>query len=131
MDLWRISADGETFRLEGLNDALSLVTTGPMSIQHRGSMILNPFSKHVLPGAPYEGSIGSPTQRWLAAYIAELNVQTLVAQDTLATTGGRVLVGPTTQLIDDLADAATTIKVKHNNQLGYFVELRALMGGAP
>jgi hypothetical protein len=112
---WRAYADGDTWRLEGMNDARSVVMTRPFSVGHRGSLVLNPFSKQVLPSASYEGTIGSPLQKWLALYAAELNVETLVAQDTIATTGGRVLVGPTTTLIEDLTSAATTIKVKHNN----------------
>ena len=41
----------------------------------------------------------------------------MVAQDTIATIGGRILIGPTTMLSADLGDGGgdTTITVKHNN----------------
>ena len=47
-------------------------------------------------------------------HCAELWVETLVAQDTIATIGGRILVGPTTVLTADLAAAAISMWVKHN-----------------
>lgn len=60
-------------------------------------------------------AVGSLTQKWGPLYASELWVETLVAQDTMATIGGRVLVAPTTTLIEDVDDDDTTIHVKHNN----------------
>ena len=57
---------------------------------------------------------GRPNLKYLTLHAAELWVETLVAQDTIATIGGRVLVGPTTVLTRDLAPTDTTVYVKHN-----------------
>lgn len=67
------------------------------------------------PVTAYNTNIGSLSKKFLSIHAAELWVETLVAQDTLATIGGRILVGPTTALIADLSTVATTIDVKHNN----------------
>lgn len=111
---WLLEADAEEFEIQSLTDA-DAVTARPFRAQHAGSLILDPFAKQVIPANQYEGTIGSPLQKWLAVYAAELNVETLVAQETMATTGGRILIGPTTTLLEDIDTAATTIKVKHNN----------------
>jgi hypothetical protein len=41
----------------------------------------------------------------------------LVAQNTIATIGGRILVGPTTTLTSDIGTGDTTIYVKHNQMV--------------
>jgi len=68
----------------------------------------------VLPATGYDLNLGSLSKKYLMLHAAELWVETLVAQSTIATIGGRILVGPTTVLTSDLAAAATTIYVKHN-----------------
>lgn len=74
----------------------------------------------------YTTNLGSINKKLLAIYAAELWVETLVAANTMATIGGRVLVAPTTELTADLTAAATTIQVKHNNLLnGHRVRLEA------
>ena len=71
-------------------------------------------SQSLLPKQNYYGNLGALNKKWLTLHAAELWVETLVAQDTIATIGGRILVGPTTTLVQDLTAAATTIYVKHN-----------------
>lgn len=68
----------------------------------------------ILPGANYFENLGAIDKKFLTLYAAELWVETLVAQDTIATIGGRILVGPTTSLIAALSTGATTVDVKHN-----------------
>ncbi len=70
---------------------------------------------HVLPNVGYTDNLGSLSDKFLAIYGAELWVETLVAQQTIATIGGRVLVAPTNILSADLTNVATTITVKYNN----------------
>lgn len=79
-----------------------------------GDLRLGPAG-HVLPSSGYAKNLGALTNKFLALHAAELWVETLVAQNTLATIGGRVLVGPTTTLIADVTTGATTIDVKYNN----------------
>ena len=80
-----------------------------------GDITLNPAGADVLPNAGYTVNLGSLSAKYLTLHVAELWSSTLVAQDTLATIGGRVLVAPTTQLAADLSDSATSISVKHNS----------------
>jgi hypothetical protein len=58
---------------------------------------------------------GTLSKKYLTLHAAELWVETLVAQNTMATIGGRVLVAPTNILATDLLAATTTITVKYNN----------------
>jgi len=74
-----------------------------------------PSGASIIPGAANGVSLGMPSKKFLTVYASELNVETLVAQDTMATLGGRVLIAPTTSLTSDLTAVATTIYVKHNN----------------
>lgn len=69
----------------------------------------------IQPQVTYRSNLGAINAKFLSIYGAELYVENLVAQDVMATIGGRVLVAPTTSLTADCAPAATTITVKHNN----------------
>jgi len=92
------------------------ITTGAdsLTIAPAGDIILNPTGNDVMPGTGYDINLGSLITKYLSIHAAELWVSTLVSQNTVATIGGRILIGPTTSLTRDLASAATTIYVKHN-----------------
>jgi hypothetical protein len=77
--------------------------------------ILDPTGNDVLPGTGYDINLGQLTRKYLTLHAAELWVETLVAQNTLATIGGRIVVAPTTTLTADVTAADTGIQVKHNN----------------
>lgn len=70
---------------------------------------------HVDPSTTYRTNLGQLSKKYLTLHTAELWAETLVAQNTLATIGGRILVGPTSPLITDLAPATVAIQVKYNN----------------
>ena len=67
----------------------------------RGDMRLS--AENVYPAQPYATNIGSLQEKFLSIHAAELWVETLVAQETIATIGGRVFVGPTTTLTDPVS----------------------------
>lgn len=77
---------------------LEMISTGNMSLQTTG--------RFIIPSTNYAENLGAINRKWLTLHAAELWVETLVAQNTLATIGGRVLVGPTTTLTADIAAAA-------------------------
>jgi len=79
-----------------------------------GDLVLAPTGNDILPNTGYTKNIGALTNKYLTLHAAELWVETLVAQNTIATIGGRILVGPTTTLTSDLTNVATSIEVKHN-----------------
>ena len=87
---------------------------GALEIRPTGEQILNPRGRTVRPLTSYETNLGTPQRKWLSLHVAELWADALVAQETIATIGGRVLVAPTTVLEADLAPADTAILVKHN-----------------
>jgi len=64
---------------------------------------------NLIPTIGYLDNLGSPFKKWLSIYAGELNVETLVAQDTIATIGGRILVGPTTILTSDLPSGSSNV----------------------
>ena len=80
--------------------------------------------------------LGLINRKWRTVFCAELYAETLVAQDVLATIGGRIMVAPTTTLAEDVVGQnvdgtntpSTSISVNHNifEQNDY-----ALLKGAP
>lgn len=73
------------------------------------------LASDLTPSTNYARNLGTVALKYLSLHAAELQVDTLVAQDVMATVGGRVLVAPTTILTADLSSGATSITVKHNN----------------
>jgi hypothetical protein len=69
-----------------------------MITEASNNIVVTPTGKSVLPGFGYDTNLGSLTTKYLTLHAAELWVETLVAQNTLATIGGRVLVAPTNVL---------------------------------
>lgn len=88
--------------------------SGNLTISPAGDTVFDPTGNDVYPYSNYDLNLGLINKKWLTLHAAELWVETLVAQETIATIGGRILVGPTTTLTSDLASGATTIYVKHN-----------------
>lgn len=93
----------------------TLTASANLTLSPTGDVVFNPTGNDLLPTTGYDLNIGALTNKFLSLHAAELWVETLVAQNTLATIGGRVLVGPTTSLTADLAAAATSMSVKHNS----------------
>lgn len=80
------------------NSAETISTaSGNLTISPAGDVIFDPVGNDILPQTAYDLNIGSLSTKYLTVHAAELWVETLVAQDTIATIGGRILVGPTTQ----------------------------------
>ena len=94
---------------------VTVMPTGNVVFNNGGDLVFNPTGNDVLPTTGYDINIGALTNKFLALHAAELWVETLVAQNTMATIGGRILVAPTTLLTADLTTGATSIIVKHNN----------------
>ncbi len=115
----------------GLKSAGTLTFTGAQNITSTGSsnltitptgdLILDPADNYVNPNLNYDINLGAINKKYLTLHAAELWAETLVAQNTLATIGGRILVGPTTSLTRDLSGSgagSATIFVKHNQMSG-------------
>lgn len=104
----------------GTSITVPLITTlssGNLTIAPTGSVTFDPTGNQIDPLTNYDLNLGQLSKKYLTLHAAELWVETLVAQDTVATIGGRILVGPTTVLTSDLASAATSIVVKHNQMI--------------
>lgn len=80
-----------------------------------GSVTFDPTGNDVRPENNYDLNLGLINKKWLTLHAAELWVETLVAQDTMATIGGRILVGPTTTIEEDFGTGVYTFLVKHNS----------------
>ena len=93
----------------------TLTASANLTLSPTGDIITSPTGLDILPGTGYTTNIGALTNKYLSLHVAELIAETLVAQNTLATIGGRVLVGPTTTLTSDLSSGATSMAVKHNS----------------
>lgn len=92
----------------------TLTASGNLTLSPTGDVVFNPTGNDLLPTTGYDLNIGALANKFLTLHVAELWAETLVAQNTIATIGGRILVGPTTTLTSDLASGATSMSVKHN-----------------
>lgn len=92
----------------------TLTHSANLALSPTDDVVMGPAGDDVLPDTGYTINLGALTNKYLTLHAAELWVETLVAQNTIATIGGRVLVGPTTVLTSDFASGATSIIVKHN-----------------
>ena len=109
----RINGDIEFRDGDGWLEANS----GNIFIEPSGDLYLNPGGNDVLPFSNYDIILGAPLRKYLKLYVAELEADQLVAQDVIATIGGRIIVAPTTTLINDIITTDTTITVAHNEMV--------------
>lgn len=80
-----------------------------------GDLVIDPGGLDMLPGGSGRIDIGDYNRKWGTVFATELYVETLVASSVMATIGGRVMVAPTTYLINPiLTTTETTIDLKHN-----------------
>jgi hypothetical protein len=111
---FRVKADSyDALFVDSSTNTISLMDA--ITITGGGDITMDPAGNDILPSSNYDLNLGSLPKKYLTLHAAELWVETLVAQDTMATIGGRILVGPTTTLTSDLAAGGTTIYTKHNN----------------
>ena len=96
-------------------DTLEDKSGGNLTIAPAGDIVLNPTGNDILPTNNYDLNLGALSKKYLTLHAAELWVETLVAQNTLATIGGRILILPTNILIADVGTGDTTLDVKYNN----------------
>lgn len=90
---------------DGSNYAnITVSPSGTLSLSATGDMQLGPTGGDVLPTTPYAINLGALTNKFLTLHAAELWVETLVASNTMATIGGRIIVAPTSKLSEDLGD---------------------------
>jgi hypothetical protein len=87
---------------------------GTRVISEFADLTLGSAGNAVYPLGNYQTHLGTTSRKWLTVHAAELWVEQLVAQESIATIGGSVLVAPTTTLIYDLPSAATSFYSKHN-----------------
>lgn len=83
--------------------AQQIVTTADnLTIAPAGDVVFDPAGNDILPATNYDLNLGTISKKYLTLHAAELQVETLVAEDTRATIGGRVIIGATTVLAEDL-----------------------------
>lgn len=86
--------------------SFTISSGGNLTVAPTGDFIFDPVGNDVLPNTTYDLNLGAINKKYLTLHAAELWVETLVAQNTIATIGGRILVGPTTTFTADLSNTA-------------------------
>jgi len=109
------NADNTAYLQTSGSGVLRLYSSGNLELYPDGDLLIGAGGKDVLPVNAYDINIGAINKKYLTLHAAELWVQTLVAQDVMATVGGRILVGPTTYLHQDLGSGDYYMICKHNN----------------
>jgi hypothetical protein len=112
---FKILYDANNYASLGVN-ALS-----DLNIKTLNNVIISPCANivtdtdEILPNLNYFTNIGDITKKYLSLHVAEIWAETLVAQNTIATIGGRILVAPSNILTQDLSASGSSITVKYNN----------------
>lgn len=115
---WELLADNDTLTLRAINDALG--SSNALFNVQRTALVPGDWRWGSLLGTvrPENNggtALGSETKKYLTVHAWELWVQTLVAKQTIATIGGRIMVAPTTTLVLDVAVSDAFIFVEHND----------------
>lgn len=108
-------ANGYLTLVKLLTDTLADKSGGNLTISPAGDIMFDPAGHDVSPTNNYHINLGSPVNKYLSLWAAELNVETLIARDVISTIGGQILVAPTTELTNDMGSGVTVMTVKHNN----------------
>lgn len=91
-------------------------STGNFTLEPTSDIILSPTSGNVIPKGNLEVDLGTDVRKWRSLFIGELVADHLVAQNVMATIGGKILVAPTTTLMEDFpSNNSISIKLKHND----------------
>ncbi|QDP58167.1 MAG: hypothetical protein Unbinned5123contig1000_52 [Prokaryotic dsDNA virus sp.] len=95
---------------------------GTLLLEPQGNIELKPNNDQpdgdgaVLPKGNLQVDLGTDTRKWRSVYAGELIFDNLVAQNVVSTIGGKIMVAPTSQLVQDLPQGATTyIHIEHND----------------
>jgi hypothetical protein len=87
--------------------AINAATGQAVNLQVAGATQWAANETRLLPRSTVTVDIGDYNRRVRTLHAAELAVETLVAQNVMATIGGRITVAPTVKLIADLANTGT------------------------
>jgi hypothetical protein len=103
-------------------------------ISHRigNNEVLGMTSDRLNPAGSNLIDLGDYNRKFRTLYAAELYIETLVASNVMATIGGRVMVTPTTKLVNDINHIQPTIVVEDNLFFnGDFIRLETAPAGVP
>lgn len=84
------------------------------------SLTLHPrtyLTEHLYPVTGYTSDLATPSAKMRTLNAAELFIETIVAQERIATMGGRLTVTPSNVLTRDINTSTTTLCVKYNSFL--------------
>ncbi len=113
----------------------SITSNNNLTLAPTGSLIQAPTANLVLPNSTSIVDLGAYNRKYRSLYVSELVAETLVAQSVVATIGGRVMVAPTTVLMQPMAanSGGDVIFVKHNGVLkvGGYLFMETAPGGVP
>lgn len=122
------------FAMQGIDGAsyLNAADTKAIYFLINNVDVMSMEATNLSPFRNYKIDLGSFLGKWRTIFASELYVENLVAQDVMATIGGRITVAPTTQLIDYFPDDSATMFVKHNNmQVGDYINMTGISFGLP
>jgi hypothetical protein len=114
----------------------SITSNNNLTLAPTGSLIQAPTANLVLPNSTSIVDLGAYNRKYRTLYVSELVAETLVAQSVVATIGGRVMVAPTTVLMQAMAavnSGGDVVFVKHNGVLkvGGYLFMETAPGGVP
>ena len=87
---------------------ISVSGTGVVNFEGNNSIR---FNQKLEPETTLTTDLGSQNKMWRSIYAGEMIVNNLVAQDIMATIGGRIIVAPTAKLTSAIANNAISLEV--------------------
>jgi hypothetical protein len=106
-----ISESGSIASIANTLSVPNLTSAGDLTITPTADIIVG---KDIIPATALAQNLGTSGRKFGTIWASELRLDTLVAADTLATVGGRLMVAETTNLTADLNGAVTLAFLKHN-----------------
>ena len=90
-------------------------STGQFYISPDTDIVLNPTNGNILPKGNMEIDLGTDTRKFRSLYAGELVVDNIIAQNVMATIGGKIMVAPTNVVMVDISSTDTSITLKYND----------------
>ncbi len=95
------------------SNKLDISVTGTGVVNFSGNNAFR-FDQSLEPEVTMTKNLGSQSKKWLSIHAGELIVENLVAQDVMATIGGRIIVAPTTKLMLAITSGESFITTEHD-----------------
>lgn len=99
-----------------VNNTINTTSSADLVLAPTGGLITAPVANAVLPPSSYLVNVGAFTNKYLSIFASELRVESLIAQQTITTIGGRALIASGANILAAAVSTGTTsFSFKYND----------------